>query len=123
MSAIYNKPKNKSFCARAIKKNLTNLSYVLLYITTSLHKKLYMHRLNLTIDENLLKRAKVASFLTKKSISQMVRESLSDYLTNNKKVADKTSLVLNADDEQELSRILSDDEFITDKKFSHKFDL
>lgn len=82
-----------------------------------------MHRLNLTIDENLLKRAKVASFLTKKSISQMVRESLSDYLTNNKKVADKTSLVLNADDEQELSRILSDDEFITDKKFSHKFDL
>ena len=39
-----------------------------------------MHRLNLTIDESLYEQAKLHSFESKKSISQIVREGLSLYL-------------------------------------------
>jgi hypothetical protein len=43
-----------------------------------------MHRLNLTIDENLYEKARAFSFLENKSISQMVRESLSEYIDKSK---------------------------------------
>ncbi len=43
-----------------------------------------MHRLNLTIDEALYEQARAFSFLENKSISQMIRESLSEYLNKSK---------------------------------------
>ncbi len=50
------------------------------YIHTSLHKGVFMHRLNLTIDEELYEQARAVSFIEKKSISAMIRESLSEYI-------------------------------------------
>jgi hypothetical protein len=44
-----------------------------------------MHRLNLTIDEELYEQARAVSFIEKKSISQMIRESLSEYISKNSK--------------------------------------
>ena len=44
-----------------------------------------MHRLNLTIDEALYEQARAVSFIEKKSISQMIRESLSEYISKNSK--------------------------------------
>jgi metal-responsive CopG/Arc/MetJ family transcriptional regulator len=44
-----------------------------------------VHRLNLTIDEALYERVRAFSFIEKKSISAMIRESLSEYISKNTK--------------------------------------
>jgi len=44
-----------------------------------------MHRLNLTIDKELYEQARAVSFIEKKSISQIVRESLKEYLVSPEK--------------------------------------
>ncbi len=82
-----------------------------------------MHRLNLTIDENLYEQARAFSFIEKKSISQIIRESLSDYLSKNTKVKEQANLILQADDEKEILSILKNDEFISNEDFKKKFDL
>jgi metal-responsive CopG/Arc/MetJ family transcriptional regulator len=48
-----------------------------------------MHRLNLTIDEALYEQARAISFIEKKSISQMIRESLHQYIANNSQLKKK----------------------------------
>lgn len=82
-----------------------------------------MHRVNLTIDESLYEQARTHSFVSKKSISQIMRESLSEYLNNDSKTKQQAELVLAADDEQEILEILSKDEFIADVDFKKQFDL
>ena len=82
-----------------------------------------MHRLNLTIDEALYEQARAFSFIEKKSISQMIRESLNEYLAKNTKVKKQASLLLEADDEKEVLSILSNDEFISNDDFKNKFNL
>jgi len=82
-----------------------------------------MHRLNLTIDESLYEQARAVSFIEKKSISQIVRESLKEYLAKNRKLNDKANLILEADDEKELLDILKNDQFISDEEFKSKFNL
>jgi len=78
---------------------------------------------NLTIDEALYEQARAVSFIEKKSISQIVRESLKEYLAKNKKLNDKANLILEADDEKELLDILKNDQFISDEEFKNKFNL
>jgi len=68
-----------------------------------------MHRINLTIDEQLYEQARAFSFLEKKSISKIIRESLSEYLSKNQAKKDKTKLLLEAKDEQEVLKILKED--------------
>ena len=82
-----------------------------------------MHRLNLTIDEALYEQVRAVSFVEKKSISQMIRESLREYLAKNKKSKQQADLILEADDEKEVLSILSNDEFISNDEFKSKFDL
>ncbi|WP_456432890.1 hypothetical protein [Nitratifractor sp.] len=82
-----------------------------------------MHRINLTIDENLYERARAASFIEKKSISQIVRESLQEYLSKNEKLRGKTELILEADDEKEILDILDNDTFVSDDEFKRMFGL
>ncbi len=82
-----------------------------------------MHRLNLTIDENLYEKARVFGFLEKKSISQIVRESLSEYIMKHSYTNKQVELILEADDEKEILDILANDTFSTNESFKDKFDL
>ncbi len=82
-----------------------------------------MHRLNLTIDEELYEQARAFSFIEKKSISQMIRESLNEYLSKNSKTKEKAKLILEADDEKEIIAILANEEFISNDDFKSKFNL
>ncbi len=82
-----------------------------------------MHRLNLTIDEALYEQARAVSFINKKSISQMIRESLKEYLAKNSKTNKQASLILEADDEKEILEILANDEFVSNDTFKQKFSL
>ncbi len=82
-----------------------------------------MHRLNLTIDEELYEQARAVSFIEKKSISQIVRESLKEYLNKNSKTKQQATLILEADDEKEILSILKNDEFISSDEFKKKYNL
>lgn len=82
-----------------------------------------MHRLNLTIDEVLYEQARAVSFIEKKSISQMIRESLSEYITKNSKTKQQAHLILEADDEKEILSILANEEFTSSNDFKNKFNL
>ena len=82
-----------------------------------------MHRLNLTIDEELYEQARAVSFIEKKSISAMIRESLSEYIAKNSKTKQQAKLILEADDEKELLNILSKDEFSSNDDLNSKFNL
>ena len=95
---------------------------MLKYIYTS-HIGVYMHRLNLTIDETLYEQARALSFVTKKSISALIRESLQEYLSKNTKEKQQADLILEADDEKEVLSILAQDEFTSNDEFKKKFNL
>lgn len=82
-----------------------------------------MHRLNLTIDESLYEQARAVSFIEKKSISQMIRESLSEYIAKNSKTKQQADLILEADDEKEILSILANEKFTTNDDFKSKFNL
>ncbi|MEA2017973.1 MAG: hypothetical protein U9N59_05955 [Campylobacterota bacterium] len=82
-----------------------------------------MHRLNLTIDEALYEQARAFSFIEKKSISQMIRESLSEYISKNNKTKEQADLMLQADDEKEILSILANEDFSSSEDFKNKFNL
>lgn len=82
-----------------------------------------MHRLNLTIDETLYEQARAVSFIEKKSISQIIRESLTEYLAKDTKTKQQAKLLLEADDEKEILTILKNDEFTSNEDFKNKFNL
>jgi len=82
-----------------------------------------MHRLNLTIDEALYEQARAFSFLENKSISQMIRESLSEYINKSKEKKAQVKLLLEADDEKEILSILKNDSFSSQEEFAKKFNL
>jgi len=82
-----------------------------------------VHRLNLTIDEALYEQARAFSFIEKKSISQMIRESLNEYLSKKTKTRQQANLILEADDEKEILSILADEEFSSNNDFKNKFNL
>jgi len=82
-----------------------------------------MHRLNLTIDEGLYEKARAFSFIEKKSISQIIRESLNEYMMKHTSIEKKADLILEADDEEEILNILKNDTFSSTESFKNKFSL
>ncbi|MDM8547345.1 hypothetical protein [Candidatus Venteria ishoeyi] len=72
------------------------------------------------IDESLYKKAQDFSAIEKKSIAQIVRESLTDYLDKNDK---QVNLLLEAEDEQEVLEILAENNFSSEDEFKKKFGL
>ena len=82
-----------------------------------------MHRLNLTIDEALYEQARAVSFIEKKSISQMIREGLSEYLLKNSKTKQQAELLLEAKDEKEILEIMANEKFTSNDDFKSKFNL
>jgi metal-responsive CopG/Arc/MetJ family transcriptional regulator len=73
-------------------------------------KKGPMKRVNVILETDLYDKARVVGFIRKKSLSEIVRDALRDWLSAN--VDERAELVLSENDERELLRILAEDEFI-----------
>lgn len=82
-----------------------------------------MQRLNLTIDEALYEQARAFSFVEKKPISQIIRESLGEYFQNHADTKAKADLLLDAKDKAEVLEIIKDDTFSSNEEFKKKFNL
>ena len=73
-------------------------------------QKKAMKRVNVILETDLYDKARVIGFIRKKSLSEIVRDALRDWLKTN--VDERTELVLSEKDERELLRILAEDEFV-----------
>jgi hypothetical protein len=73
-------------------------------------KKKAMKRVNVILETDLYDKARVIGFIRKKSLSEIVRDALRDWLSAN--VDERAELILSENDERELLRILAEDEFV-----------
>lgn len=73
-------------------------------------QKKAMKRVNVILETDLYDKARVIGFIRKKSLSEIVRDALRDWLKTN--IDERTELVLSENDERELLRILAEDEFV-----------
>ncbi|MCK7478185.1 MAG: hypothetical protein M0C28_12825 [Candidatus Moduliflexus flocculans] len=80
-----------------------------------------MKRVNVILEAELYDKARVVGFIRKKSLSEIVRDALRDWLTVN--VDERAELVLSEKDERDLLKILSEDEFIPLNQAKKELDL
>lgn len=73
-------------------------------------EKKAMKRVNVILEVELYDKARVVGFIRKKSLSEIVRDALREWLKNN--VDERADLVLTEKDERELLKILAEDAFI-----------
>jgi hypothetical protein len=69
-----------------------------------------MKRVNVILEADLSHKARVVAFLRKRSLSEIVRNALRDWLTAN--IDADTELILSERDERRLLQILASDEFV-----------
>ncbi|MBN1938142.1 MAG: hypothetical protein JW843_01050 [Candidatus Aminicenantes bacterium] len=69
-----------------------------------------MKRVNVILETDLYDKARVVGFLRKKSLSEIIRDALRDWLNSN--VDEKTKLVLVEKDERRLLKILAENDFV-----------
>lgn len=69
-----------------------------------------MKRINLTVDEKLYEDTRKASFVTRRPISEILREAMKEWFVNHT-LSEKGELMLTADDESEILEILENEEF------------
>lgn len=69
-----------------------------------------MKRVNVILEADLYDKARVVAFVKKKSLSEIVRNALSEWLTVH--IDSETELILSEKDERRLLRILTSEEFI-----------
>jgi len=69
-----------------------------------------MKRVNVILETDLYDKARVVAFVKKKSLSEIVRNALREWLTVH--IDSETELILSEKDERRLLRILTTDEFI-----------
>ena len=69
-----------------------------------------MKRVNVILEADLYEKARVVAFIKHKSLSEIVRKALGDWLSVN--IDAEIELVLSEKDERRLIRILTTDEFI-----------
>ena len=74
-----------------------------------------MKRLNLTIDEKLYENARKVSFVTRRSISEILREAMEEWLINHN-IGQKGELLLESYDEKEILEIIEKDDFVSIEK-------
>jgi metal-responsive CopG/Arc/MetJ family transcriptional regulator len=72
--------------------------------------KKHMKRVNVILETDLYDKARVVAFVKKKSLSEIVRNALREWLTVH--IDSETELILSEKDERRLLRILTTDEFI-----------
>jgi hypothetical protein len=80
-----------------------------------------MKRVNVILETDLYDRARVIGFIRKKSLSEIVRDALRDWLMTN--VAEKTELVLSEKEERRLLKILAEDDFVPLDRVKKSLDL
>jgi metal-responsive CopG/Arc/MetJ family transcriptional regulator len=73
-------------------------------------EKKRMKRVNVILETELYDKARVIGFIRKKSLSEIVRDALRDWLTTN--VDEKAELVLSEKDERRILKILAEDDFV-----------
>jgi hypothetical protein len=73
-----------------------------------------MKRVNVILEADLYEKARAVAFIKRKSLSEIVRKALGDWLSVN--IDAETALVLSEKDERRLLRILTTDEFIPSDK-------
>jgi hypothetical protein len=73
-----------------------------------------MKRVNVILEADLYEKARAVAFIKHKSLSEIVRKALGDWLSVNIDV--ETELILSEKDERRLLRILTSDEFVTSDK-------
>ena len=78
-----------------------------------------MHRISLTIDKDLYEQARAFGFLEKKSVSQILRESLEIYFKTSQ-FKEKANLLLDAKDKEEILNIMNNDTFVEQDDFAKK---
>ena len=80
-----------------------------------------MKRVNVILETELYDKARVIGFIRKKSLSEIVRDALRDWLKTN--VDEKAELVLSAKEERELLKILAEDDFVPLDQVKKSLDL
>jgi metal-responsive CopG/Arc/MetJ family transcriptional regulator len=80
-----------------------------------------MKRVNVILETDLYDRARVIGFIRKKSLSEIVRDALRDWLRTN--VDEKTELVLSEKEERRLLKILAEDDFVPLDRVKKSLDL
>jgi hypothetical protein len=83
-------------------------------------KKL-MKRVNVILEADLYDKARVVGFIRKKSLSEIVRDALRDWLSAN--IDERTELVLSEKDERRLLKILAEDDFLPLDQVKKSLDL
>jgi Arc/MetJ-type ribon-helix-helix transcriptional regulator len=73
-----------------------------------------MKRVNVILETDLYDKARVVAFVKRKSLSEIVRNALRDWLSAN--IDGEMELLLSEKDERRLLRILTTDEFIPSDK-------
>ena len=73
-----------------------------------------MKRVNVILETDLYDKARIVAFVKRKSLSEIVRNALRDWLSAN--IDPETELILSEKDEKRLLRILTTDEFIPSDK-------
>jgi Arc/MetJ-type ribon-helix-helix transcriptional regulator len=84
-------------------------------------EKKAMKRVNVILEAELYDKARVVGFIRKKSLSEIVRDALREWLKSN--VDERAELVLTEKDERELLRILAEDDFIPLEQAKKELDL
>ena len=69
-----------------------------------------MKRVNVILETDLYDKARIIGFIRKKSLSEIVRDALRDWLSAN--VEERAELILSEKDERRLLKILAEDEFV-----------
>ncbi len=69
-----------------------------------------MKRVNVILETELYDKARIIGFIRKKSLSEIVRNALRDWLETN--IDEKAELALSEKEEHELLRLLAEDEFV-----------
>ncbi len=69
-----------------------------------------MKRVNVILETDLYDKARIIGFIRKKSLSEIVRDALRDWLSAN--IDERTELILSEKDERRLLRILAEDDFV-----------
>ena len=70
-----------------------------------------MKRINLTIEEDLYEQVRKASFLSRKPISAIIRDSLNEWFINHS-FSKKGELLLATEDENEILKIIEENDFM-----------
>lgn len=73
-----------------------------------------MKRVNIILEADLYDKARIVAFVKRKSLSEIVRGALRDWLAGN--LDDKTELLLAEKDERRLLKILESEEFVPAEK-------